>query len=319
MLAAAALYVYVLETGFDAPAPLPVSAPIAASIAASIAAPISAPTAAPTAVASRAAPIAAASLLRNASADWRYGKLESNPQVFAIAYPKLREQAMAMNRMAAYLEKASAPRDRLLGDAELAAVIARAGDQPETFYLGHDYRMDDVARFFNQARQQHLVLQAQEQRLLDLLLAQGLIAIDAGAAKPYQTAAKGSALITLSAFTPADRSLLNLAPDDQVLGSAVLAHEVSHGEFLTRPSYRQQSWYFWQSVLNEPERQKWRLLLRRMDYDAANEDLLVNEMQALLMHTPDARIFSTVHLLIPEPELVRQRRLFGAAAKAAAP
>lgn len=316
LLAAAALYVYVLDKGFGSPAaPGNPSSEVALAPSPGTAGPAPAASPAPSPV-----PLSAASLLHGSAPDWLAGSLQGNAEVFAIAYPQLLEQAQAMNRMAAYLEKASAPRGRVLDDAELAALVTRSGDVPQTFYLGHDYRMAEVARFFNQARQQQLVLQPQEQRLLALLLAQGwLRQTAAGQASPYQATQPGGALITVARFSAADRALLKLAPDDQVLSEAIVAHEISHSEFLTRPSYRQQCWYFWQTVLGEKERGKWRLLLRRMDYDGANEDLLVNEMQALLMHTPDPRIFSTVHLLISGAELSRQRALFSQAARTRLP
>lgn len=325
MLAAAALYVLVLETGFgpatpapvrSEPAPAPAPAP-AQIVAPAAPRPTTAGTPTPTLLSTVAAPppLAAAGLLQGDSPDWLFGPLQSNPQVFAIAFAGLGEQARAMNRLAAFMEKASAPRERLLVDAELAALIARSGDLPETFYLGHDYRIADVARFFNQARQQRLVLLAQEQRLLQTLQAAAWIT----KTLPYQASAPERALITLGRLSSSDRRLLKLAADDQVLGRAVLAHEISHGEFLTRPAYRQQCWHFWKALLSESERQKWRLLLTRMDYDAGNEELLVNEMQALLMHTPDGRVFGAVHLLISESELDRQRQRFGQAGKALAP
>lgn len=305
MLLAAALYVYVLDRGFGDPAPMAAPAqPVAP-----------ASTGGGTPEAAAVPSLHAAQLLHGDSADWLCGTLDSNARVFAISFERLAEQAHAMNRLAAYLEKAGAPRNRVLNDKQLAALIARSGDVPETFYLGHDYRISDIARFFNQARQQQLVLQPQEQRLLGILVAAGLLTQTASYAVGADADAK--ALITLSRLSPSDRALLKLAPQDELLGTAILAHEISHGEFLTRPAYRQQSWQFWTSVLSEKERQQWRLLLRRMDYDADNEDLLVNEMQALLMHTPDGRVFNAVHLLIPERELGRQRLRFTQVGKAA--
>jgi hypothetical protein len=250
--------------------------------------------------------LSTATLLNNQSPDWLVGTLDGNADVVAVRFPSLTEQARAMNRLAAFAEKASAPRDRVLNDTELSAVIAREGDSPETFYLGHDYRITKIVHFFNQVQRQQLVLQPQEQRLAATL-------VDAGYIKKsvsYEAVAETKALITVSRMTPSDFQLLKLAANDRVLSAAVLEHEISHGEFLTRPSYHQQCWLFWQSVLTENERTKWRVLLKDMGYDSGNEELLVNEMQALLMHTPDARFFSAAHLSVSDQELARQRVRF---------
>ena len=47
-----------------------------------------------------------------------------------------------------------------------------------------------------------------------------------------------------------------------------------------------------------------------MNYDPANEDLLVNEMQALLMHTPDTRAFGARVLGVSDAQLNDMRARF---------
>ena len=263
--------------------------------------------------------LSAATVLNGNLKDWLIGTLDTNPDVLIICFPKLSEQGVTMNRLAAYLEKASAPRNRLLNDAELKSIIARAGDLPETFYLGHDYRISDVARFFDQAQQQQLILQPQEQRLLATLIGAGYIKKSAHyeVSEVAEAAKDARALITVSQLTPADLRLLNLAQNDTILGAAILAHEIGHGEFLTREAYHQQSWSFWKTVLTENERTKWKILLKGLDYDLGNEELLVNETQALLLHTPDTRVFNAAHLLISEQELSSQRIRFAQAGNSA--
>ena len=329
----ATMYVYVLDTGFgsaDQVVPtskveveaLPVQKPIPVvetpppPLRIQSTAP--APVAVPPVETHKPQPglVSVATVLNSHLKDWLIGTLDTNPDVLVICFPKLSEQAVTMNRLAAYLEKASAPRNRLLNDAELKSIIARAGDLPETFYLGHDYRMSDVARFFDQAQQQQLILQPQEQRLLAMLTSAGYI--KKSAHYEVADAAKDSkALITVSQLTPADLRLLNFAQNDKILSAAILAHEIGHGEFLTREAYHRQSWSFWKSVLTENERTKWKILLKGLDYDLGNEELVVNETQALLLHTPDTRVFNAAHLLISEQELSRQRIRFAQAGNSA--
>jgi hypothetical protein len=75
-----------------------------------------------------------------------------------LLFPSLAAQGATLNRAAALVEKAGLPRDRLLDGVELAAAIARSGDTPETWYLGHDYRSADLARFFALAERDRVAL-----------------------------------------------------------------------------------------------------------------------------------------------------------------
>ncbi|HSI57973.1 MAG TPA: hypothetical protein VLA16_10465 [Ideonella sp.] len=233
-----------------------------------------------------------------AAADWRLARLRSNPQILVIEFPGLHEQALALNRLAALTEKASAPRDRLLPDDELAALIQASGDTPDTYYFGHDYRGSALVRFFTLAASQPALLNAQEQRLRGLLLAQQVLAAEGqrlvGRAPPR-------AVISFTRpqaddpATPADETV------DAQRREAVLRHELSHGQFFTRAEYREHCWEFWRNALSEGERERFRGYLSGIDYDPRNEELMVNETQALLMHTPDPRAFDAADVgLTPE-------------------
>ena len=59
-----------------------------------------------------------------------------------------------LDRLAAFVEKAGVPHDRVLTDAELDATIREHGDTVETFYLGHDYAAASLLRFFAAADRQ---------------------------------------------------------------------------------------------------------------------------------------------------------------------
>lgn len=247
-----------------------------------------------------------ADLLAGHSSDWRVLRLQGRPDIVVIEFPGLAEQGATMNRIAALLEKAGAPRDRVLDDAALQRLITASHDNEQTFYEGHDYRSVGLARFFSLARRQPVTLRPQEQRLLQLLLDSGLL-VDAA---PGLRASGEWALITFSAAQPDDpRTAIDEGLDARRRES-VLIHELSHGEFFTRPAYRAHCWRFWRERLTERERQQWRQLLGRLDYDLDNEELLVNETQALLMHTPDTRAFAGASLGVSEAQLADQRRRF---------
>ena len=249
----------------------------------------------------------AAELLAAApSTQWRLARLRGNPQVLVLEFPSLAEQGSALNRVAAFVEKADAPRDRLLADHELARLIADHGDNAQTFYQGHDYIADHLARFFTLALAQGQVLNAQEQRLLQLLLDKRVLV-----RQGVSYLAQGlQAIVTFTGVQPDDTR----TPQDEAIDSSrresILLHEISHGLYFTSTTYRDHCWRFWRERMTASERERFRRLLASMNYDPANEDLLVNEMQALLMHTPDTRAFNAQSLGLSASQLADLRARF---------
>ena len=245
-------------------------------------------------------------LLAGRSSDWRVARLLSNPAVLVIEFPSLREQGLTFNRAAALIEKTHGSRQQLLNDVQLTALQSRSGDNTETFYQGHDYTGPDMARFFDLARQQKTVLNGHEVRLLALMLKTGLLVEEAGVyrSEASQAVVSFSALQADNPKTKPDESV------DAVRRESVLLHELSHGEFFTRADYRRRCLNFWQRGLNDAERHLFRQYLARLDYDPTNEELMVNETQALLMHTPDTRAFNADALGISEMQMTSFRQRF---------
>ena len=241
-----------------------------------------------------------------APGEWQLARLRGNPQVLVLQFPGLAEQGAAMNRAAAFVEKADAPRDRVLSDAELAKLIARQKDNARTFYLGHDYLADHLARFFSVAAAQHQPLNADEQRLLQLLLDKRVLSRkgEAYEALGLQAIVTFTATQRDDAATPQDESV------DDRRRESVLLHELSHGLYFTSAPYRAHCAQFWRHRLTADERKRFRELLGRMNYDLGNEDLVVNEVQALLMHTPDTRAFGAASLGMTEAQFAALRARF---------
>ena len=75
-------------------------------------------------------------------------RFAANPRILVLDFASLHEQGLMLNRVAALVEKAGLPRDRVLTDAELTAAIAASGDTIDTYYYGHDYSAAALARFF---------------------------------------------------------------------------------------------------------------------------------------------------------------------------
>jgi len=272
---------------------------------------------APAEVAERAAPLAAAALAASppatltpvasgdtpvftpdqlraepSSREWLVRWLADATRVLVIEFPDLQTQGRALNRVAALIEKRGASRERVLDDAGLQALIQSSGDTTASFFLGHDYRATDLARFYTLAAAQRIALDADEQQLRDRLLHTRLLT----ETEPGRyTGAVPGALVTFSA---ADAGT-SARPDERIdvlRRASVMEHELSHGRFFTDAAYREHCAFFWHELLSEPEREAWRRYLAEQGYDRGNEELMINETQALLMHTPDTRDFNAAAL-----------------------
>lgn len=245
-------------------------------------------------------------LLANRSDDWRLMRLAENPKILVIEFPTLAAQGRALNRLATLIEKHQAPRDRVLSDEGLAKFIQQGGDTPETFYFGHDYPAEAVARFFTMAVSQQMLLNADELRLGNELLAAGLLKEESDKliANPDR-----QAVVSFTAVQADDPHTQGDETVDARRREAILRHELSHGEFFTNAAYRQHCWSFWQQ-LSDQHRKRLTAFLAMQGYDPTNEELMVNEAQAYLMHTPDERAFSAVQLGVGADQLARLRAQF---------
>jgi hypothetical protein len=197
-----------------------------------------------------------------------------NPRILVLDFPSLREQGRTLNRVAAQAEKAGLPRDRVLNDSELDQAIRAPGDTIETYYFGHDYSADTLARFFALADRDQIELYPEEESLRALLRQEGWLA-------PGVTAA----LISLPAV--GSHPKVTSATRD-----AILRHELSHGEFFSNPAYAEYVHDFWLTALTSGERTAFRGFLAGEEYDTSQEALMYNEMQAYLMFTHDKLFFS---------------------------
>ena len=216
-------------------------------------------------------------------------RLAENPRVFVLVFPDLALQGAALNRAAALIEKAGLPRDRLLDAAELAAVIARSGDTPATWFLGHDYRAADLARFFALAERDRVGLGEAELWVRDQL---ALAMAEAG---------------------PGPLALVSIAGPgpqmDAAMRATVLRHEIGHGHYFTIPGFAAHVHGVWQHRFTEAERAAFRGFLGREGYDQTNDDLMANETMAYLLFTPDARFFAPAMVGLSEQAVERLRGL----------
>jgi hypothetical protein len=234
-------------------------------------------------------------------------RLAENPRILVFDFPSLAEQGRMMNRLAALVEKEGLPRDRVLGDAELAAAIAERGETEETFYFGHNYRVTHVARFFALAARDGVKLNEAERRLAAILAETGVApAGPDGLPRPVAEAA----VISLSAVeNPHPPPGGRMAVDAGVRAS-ILRHELSHGEFFTNPDFAAHVAHWWHERLTEAERAAFRRFLAEGGYDPGEEEIMMNEAMAYLMHTPDPRFFNAAAIGVTEAALEDMRRRF---------
>lgn len=238
-------------------------------------APVPAPQAAATQPAAPAFPGATeAEILANTAPRLVARRLAANPAILVLDFPTLAEQARMLNRLAALVEKTGLPRDRVLDDAALDAAVRADGASAETFYYGHNYSAADVARFFALADRDRIRLNADEETLRGIARQLGWLAgPSVGAVVSIPHAGVEPWL-------------------DARARAAMLRHELSHGEFFTNPAYAALTWRLWREMLTEPERARMRGLLASANYDPNLEEVMANEAQAFLFHTPDNRFFT---------------------------
>jgi hypothetical protein len=248
---------------------------------------------APHALASLEAPLAdEAVILAARSPGMLVFRFRDAPSVLVLSFPSLRQQGDMLDRVAAFVEKAGLSRDRVLADTELDAAIRQAGETRETYYLGHDYRAADIARFFAAADHSSIVLDPEEARLRALLTQAGMLLPGAV-----------GALISIPPLAEAQQI-------DATSRAVILHHELSHGVFFTDPAYAAYARAFWQTALNDEQRAGFRHFLGDEGYDTANEDLMLNEAQAYLIHTPDKRYFRADRAGLTDAEAAQLRETF---------
>jgi hypothetical protein len=201
----------------------------------------------------------------------KVSRFRLDPSIVVIDFPNLNIQGLMLDRVAALVEKAHLPRDRVLNDVALHEAIYDCGDTIESYYYGHDYKAADLARFFTLAKHDGVQLNSQELWLKQLLNQLG-----------WLTPGANGAIITLPAATP---------PITEEMRAVILHHELSHGAFYTFPRYAAYSESFWNSLTNT-DRTAFKNFLGSEGYDTTNTNLMLNETQAYLIFTRDPQFFN---------------------------
>lgn len=184
------------------------------------------------------------------------------PSVLVMKFRSYAVQARYMKRLAFYIEKAGYV-GRLLTNGELHN---RHG------WNAHDYRPQDLARFYSTAAREHFPLNPEEKQLRAILVANGLL-------RPAG-----------DAYVAGHGAILAFAEEGPLwLRRMLLTHEGYHGIFFTHPSYRKAVSVIWNATDPREQLLFRNVFLAYLGYDTADPYLVKNEFQAYLMQQPISR------------------------------
>ncbi len=177
------------------------------------------------------------------------------PSVLIIDTASYAVQDDMLNRLAFFVEKAGHA-----GAIESAAALGHIHG-----YNAHDYKADDLARFFAAAAKAGSPLTPGEEELAGLLLQNGILRK------------------TNDGFAAGDGSVISIAQSSApVLRSLLLTHECFHGAFFSLPGFRDAVQTEWAS-LTAVEKQVWIGFLASRGYNTEDRYLVVNEFQSYLL------------------------------------
>ncbi len=227
--------------------------------------------------------------------DVRIVRFAADPAILIFEFGSLAAQGRMFNRIAALVEKAGLPRDRVLDDRGLEAAIHATGATAETWYFGHDYSAAALGRFFDLAVRDAIALTVEERQLRGVIAAAGFFA------PGFISSGARGAVISLPAAS---------AQFDAATRATILRHELSHGAYFTDPAYAIHVARFWTTVLTEDERAAFVSFLAGEEYDPDDIDMIMNETQAYLVHTADPRFFTAAGVGLTDAAIARLRGAF---------
>lgn len=185
------------------------------------------------------------------------------PSVLVMQFENYAVQARYMKRFAFFVEKYGYT-GKLWTNEQLAHLHG---------WNAHDYRPEDLARFYTKAAAEHFTLNPEELHLREILTKNGLIVPDGNGYK----AGKG-AILTFAHVGP------------YWLRRLLITHEGYHGIFFTHPAYREAVFSIWDKTPVEEQDLFRDVFLYWAHYDIRDPYLVKNEFQAYLMQQPTSAV-----------------------------
>lgn len=233
--------------------------------------------------------------------------LRSNPRTLVLDFPTIREQARMFGRVIMFVERGGAPKTKVMTVPEVQKWLTQNSERLESLTMGNNFRAGELARFFNTARLQGEPLTVDETRLYNWSLEMQVLRDEELGVSVVEPE-----LVLISfpqvSLVPGCASC-GITP---ALRNVILEHELSHARYATDTAYQNYVVWFWSQAMNAVARTKFTQFLRKRGYDTNIPELLANEMQAFLMHTPDAAVFGAAQLGMTDSELNDLRESFKA-------
>lgn len=243
-------------------------------------------------------------ILNAKSSNMTVWRLAENPDVLVLDFPTMTQQGHAFNRITQLTEQFSEPYKRVLTGEEFRKYLESIRRTDSNFAYGHDVMVSELALFYNLADRDKIELTAEESTLREFLIEQGLLRSWRGM---NQALKPDVVLVTV----PQTRERGDGEPKITDLARrAILLHELSHGEFYSNQYYANYCRKFWAETLTDNQRAIFTKFLSKYNYSVNQDELLVNEMQAYLIFTPDPNSFSAAKLGITDAELEEIRNAF---------
>lgn len=234
---------------------------------------------------------------------WNY---DAKSKIFVFDFVGLSSQGRTFNRATQLSEQVQqyVGYPRVLTNDEFAEYMGAIRRTQANFAFGHDLLVSELVQFFNLADRDKIELFPEEVFLREFLLSQGLIRQWRGF---YQSLQPGVVILSI----PQQQARKdNEPPVSSLARLAIFSHEIAHAEYYTNQYYAAYCKRFWNESLNDAQREAFISLFKKYNYDVSNGDLIVNEMQAYLMFTPDPNSFSASKLGVKDAELDAMRAMF---------
>ena len=232
--------------------------------------------------------------------------IADNPKIFVFDFPGLATQGRTFNRVTQFTEQAQANNGypRVLDNEEISKYMESLRRTQSNFAFGHDLLVSELVQFFNLIDRDKIEIFPEEIALRDFLVQQGLIKTWRGF---YQALQPGVVVLSI----PQRQAKKVDEPQvSELARTAIFTHEISHGEYYTNQYYAAYCRRFWNESLNDSEREAFLSLFKKYNYDVTSGELVINEMQAYLMFTPDANSFNASKLGVTEQVLDAMRAMF---------
>ncbi len=207
-------------------------------------------------------------MLHRPASSWRRSDFELYswnlfPKLLIFDYRDYAIQAAMLKRLAFFVEKKESA----------GTVLPNEKIEHRHGWNAHDYRSDDLARFFTRAAAEAVELNPEELLLRRILLENGIIE-ETGDMR----------------WKGVDGGLLSLSKESSArLRYLFLVHEGYHGLFFTSAPFRDRVFAIWETLAEEEQR-FWKHFLDWKRYNVDDSYLLVNEFMAYLMQQSTDRV-----------------------------